>query len=119
MSLGEYFCKDCNAKFQNVSILQGHIKTIHREKEALCNDNLENLSEISEVKENRISVKLKKKALKIYECTSCDFKSHIGALKAHILAVHEKKKPYKCDLCDKTFSMKANRGKYFAERRRF
>ena len=44
---------------------------------------------------------------KIHACTICEYKSsHKENLDAHVLRVHEKVKPFKCDICNKAFSQK-------------
>ena len=43
-------------------------------------------------------------------CSSCDYKTKDKkALEIHVLAVHEKKKPYKCETCNKYFTQKSAR----------
>ena len=43
----------------------------------------------------------KKKKLEKVKCSTCDYAtSHSGALKNHILAIHDRVKKFKCELCE-------------------
>ena len=51
---------------------------------------------------------------KRYMCSICDYKTeHKKGLEVHVLAVHEKKKPFKCEACNKDFSQKPSRDWHF------
>ena len=52
---------------------------------------------------------------KPFKCEICDYSfSQKGGLEQHVAAIHEKKKLYKCDICDKEFTLKQNMSRHVA-----
>ena len=43
---------------------------------------------------------------RVFKCNICDKSFTQNCVRNHIAMVHEKVKPFKCDVCDLTFSIK-------------
>ena len=49
------------------------------------------------------------KKKKPFDCDICDYRSsEKGTMKKHVYSVHENKKPFKCDICDYRCSRRSN-----------
>ena len=60
---------------------------------------------VLEIRTMENKVQLKKR----YKCGQCDYSASLaGALKRHIMAIHDKVKRYKCELCEYAASLAGN-----------
>ena len=82
--------------------------SIHEGKRFECDKCLKTFSTQSNLKNHDNFVHEKQKR----ECPTCG-KKLVGEMKRHIQSVHEGKKDYKCNSCDKMFFSKAHLKRHF------
>ena len=100
----ELFCKNCNLQFDKKHGFDLHLSLIHGEKIEIGNEPLK-CKEVFQ--EPQTSEKLSSDHV-VNRCLKCDvcdslFKTKFH-LKRHIESVHERKKPFKCNICDVSFT---------------
>ncbi|XP_043082298.1 zinc finger Y-chromosomal protein 1 isoform X2 [Puntigrus tetrazona] len=96
-----YSCLYCDYKSADSSNLKTHIKTKHsKEMPYKCDRCFQTFAEPEEL----LNHALTHEEAKTHQCTHCDHKSSNSSdLKRHIISVHTKDYPHKCEVCGKGF----------------
>ena len=94
----DLYCVKCSLQFDKKIIFDMHLNVVHKEKIDIkeeANDNTSN--DVPNEKQTKALVRCE---------ICCKTYSKLANLKKHIASVHEKKKPFKCEICDYNFSQK-------------
>uniref|UniRef100_A0A8C1JFJ0 Zinc finger protein X-linked n=1 Tax=Cyprinus carpio TaxID=7962 RepID=A0A8C1JFJ0_CYPCA len=96
-----YSCLYCDYKSADSSNLKTHIKTKHsKEMPYKCDRCFQTFAEPDELLQHGLT----HEEAKTHQCTHCDHKSSNSSdLKRHIISVHTKDYPHKCEVCGKGF----------------
>ena len=122
-------CTECGLEFGNKTILEIHMSVVHINP--ITDSNNSPSTPKKQVKRKRSTPTddplLKAKAQKVrniksvhekekpYKCTICDISFTAKAsLNGHISSVHEKQKPQKCTICDTSFAQIGNLQRHIA-----
>ena len=128
-NLSELFCTQCSLQFGGKTVYKLHLSLVHNVK----GDGQKSQSKLDKIKsENVEDIGENIKGKQSFKCETCErqfsfrFSLHRHISKAHeekishkkvnmnnhIESVHEGKKKFKCDKCDKAFSQKSNMTKH-------
>ncbi|KAK2494001.1 hypothetical protein MC885_004818 [Smutsia gigantea] len=107
-----YQCQYCEYRSADSSNLKTHIKTKHyKEMTFKCDDCLLTFSDTKEVQQHALT----HQENRVHQCLHCNHKSsNTSDLKRHIISVHTKDYPHKCDMCDKGFHRPSELKKHMA-----
>ncbi|XP_077100622.1 zinc finger Y-chromosomal protein 1 isoform X1 [Siphateles boraxobius] len=96
-----YSCLYCDYKSADSSNLKTHVKTKHsKEMPYKCDRCFQTFAEPDELLQHGLT----HEEAKTHHCTHCDHKSSNSSdLKRHIISVHTKDYPHKCEVCGKGF----------------
>ncbi|XP_066555272.1 zinc finger X-chromosomal protein isoform X2 [Amia ocellicauda] len=110
-----YQCLYCEYRSADSSNLKTHIKTKHsKEMPYKCERCFQTFSEAEELLTHALS----HEEAKTHPCAHCDHKSSNSSdLKRHIISVHTKDYPHKCDVCAKGFHRPSELKKHMTSHR--
>ena len=95
-----YFCPECDRSFTSKQVRDTHIKTFHRQNPYAC----KRCNRRCESKASFIRHMRSHAGITPYECPMCGKKMTTEySLKMHIQAIHDRKMPFKCEICEKSF----------------
>ncbi|XP_067931610.1 uncharacterized protein [Watersipora subatra] len=103
-----HYCKECDFTTSLKQLLKLHISRTHREKQLECLDCGEKFGPLVDLKSHiKETGHRKGQHTNLYkqmvECKICKKKLQLKNLKPHTELVHEKVKPFSCELCGKMF----------------
>ncbi|KAF6034280.1 hypothetical protein EB796_007415 [Bugula neritina] len=103
-----HYCKECNFSTSTKQTLKLHVSRVHREKQLECLDCGEKFGPLIDLKTHiRETGHRKGQHTNLYkqmvECKICNKKLQLKNLKSHTELVHDKLKPYSCEVCGKMF----------------
>ncbi|XP_006628058.2 zinc finger X-chromosomal protein isoform X1 [Lepisosteus oculatus] len=110
-----YQCLYCEYKSADSSNLKTHVKTKHsKEMPYKCERCFQTFPEAEELLHHALS----HEEAKTHQCAHCDHKSSNSSdLKRHVISVHTKDYPHKCDVCGKGFHRPSELKKHMAAHR--
>ncbi|XP_068126152.1 zinc finger X-chromosomal protein [Hyperolius riggenbachi] len=110
-----YICQYCDYKSADSSNLKTHVKTKHsKEMPFKCDICLQTFADSKDLQTHAILHQESKTHL----CLHCDHKSSNSSdLKRHIISVHTKDYPHKCEVCEKGFHRPSELKKHEAAHR--
>ena len=105
----DWFCHKCSLQFWSKHIYILHLKALHIHKNTKRSNktkhelNEATLSDKESDSNDQIASDQEKK--KTFKCKLCQYYgSQRDTLKIHNALVHERKKPFKCEFCNYTYS---------------
>merc|ERR1712218_205659 len=101
-----FSCDICDSKFTSRPLMNQHVSEAHEGKKPLvCIICDTSSSDRNALNRHIANVHDETKVKREHECTVCDGRfENTYLLKQHMLLVHEKKKPFKCKICNNSFS---------------
>ena len=126
----DLFCELCSLQFDKKYVYDVHMRLVHKKTlcpqskidETVVKKNKADLGEENSfdlIQNSTTKININKNADAIHEkkkphqCSICDYSfAAKGNLKIHINSVHDGKKPHKCSICDQNFAQKQHLKKH-------
>ena len=112
VELNLFKCEICQRSFRVRDSLDMHTKSFH---ESNVNCEIDDTFQLKHKLDSNTEKVYKEKVIASYQCTTCNevFSSR-DTLKTHTVAVHDGKKPFKCDFCNLIFGTNQNKIQHIA-----